>query len=182
MKNSKLIVAAVLMLFSVATINAQKKKPAGSPKSGPIEMPKDTEVQLMSGEERFKSSLSKLENFINFKYSADYKKADVYITHIGPPKLMYKVKLNDTGVDTKLKARIYNYKVYSADGKTLLFTYETETAVTSLIKMIYNSPEKKSTILDFSNVYKSDEYTIGKTETFKYYPVFLYYSTYDEPK
>ncbi|KPE52837.1 hypothetical protein [Chryseobacterium indologenes] len=182
MKYSKLLVAAALMLFSGMTVNAQKKKPAASSKSGPIEMPKDTEIKVMSGEERFKKSLYKLEDFITFKYDADYKKADIYITHNGPQKLMYKAKLNDTGVDTKLKARIYNYKIYSPDGKKLLFTYETETAVTSLIKMIYHSPEKKFTILDFSNIYRSDEYTIGKSETFKYYPVFLYYSTFDAPE
>ena len=45
---------------------------------------------------------------------------------------------------------IYNCKVYSLNSKTLLFIYETKTAVTNLIKIIYNSPEKKSFILDFS--------------------------------
>lgn len=179
MKNSKLIAAAVLMLFSVTAIHAQKKKPAGPAKSGPIEMPKDAEVQVMSKDENFKRSLSRIEEFVTFKYDEDYKKADVYITENGKQKLMYKAKFNDTGVDKKLNARIYNSKVYSLDGKTLLFTYETETAATSLIKIIYNSPEKKSLILDFSNVYGNDEYTMGKSDTFKYFPIFVYYSTFN---
>ncbi|WP_415327928.1 hypothetical protein [Chryseobacterium sp. MMS23-Vi53] len=180
MKNSKLILTAVLMIFSAININAQKKKSA--PAKGPIEMPKNTETQVMSGEEQFKNSLYKLDDFVTFKYDENYKKADVYITENGKEKLMYKAKLDDTGVDTKLKARIYNCKVYSSDGKTLLFTYERETAVSSLIKMIYNSPEKKFTILDFSKVYAHNEYTMGKDGTFEKFPIYLYYSTFNAPK
>lgn len=182
MKNSKLILVATLVIFSGITINAQKKKATAPSRSGPIEMPKDTEVQVMSGEEQFKKGLSKLGNFVTFKYDASYKNADVYITENGKQKLMYKAKSSDSGVDTKLKARIYNRKIYSLDGKTLLFTYETETAATSLIKMIYNSPEKKFVIFDFSKVFENDEYTSAKIETFDYYPVFLYYSIFNAPK
>ena len=47
---------------------------------------------------------------------------------------------------------------------------------------IYNSPEKKSYIIDFSKIYGSDEYTIGKSETFKKYPIFLYHSYYTTEK
>jgi len=182
MKNSKLILAAILMIFPGININAQKKKPAVQSKSGPLEMPKDAEIQVMSGEEQFKKGLSKLENFVSFKYDANYKNADVYISENGKQKLMYKAKSNDTGVDTKLKARIYNCKIYSLDGKKLLFTYETETAATSLIKMIYNTPEKKFTIFDFSKVFENDEYTSAKIDTFNYFPVFLYYSTFNASK
>lgn len=100
----------------------------------------------------------------------------------GKETLMYKVKSNDTGVDTQLRARIYNKKVYSPDGKQLLFTYETETAATSLIKLIFSFPEKKSLILDFSKVYESDAYTMIKSETFEKYPIFYYYSFYTNAK
>jgi len=93
-----------------------------------------------------------------------------------------KAKSRDTGVDKKLNARVYNKKVYSADGKQLLFTYETETAVSSLIKFIFNFPEKKSLILDFSKIYEHDAYTMGKSETFEKYPVFYYYSFYTNAK
>jgi hypothetical protein len=170
MKNSKLVLAAILMLFSAVNVTAQKKKPAAPSRPGPLEMPKDTEIKVMPGGEEFENSLYELEKLVTFKFDAKHKNAEVYITENGKQKLMYKARLDETGVDTKL------------DGKTLLFTYETEPSATSLIKMIYNSPEKKSAIFDFSKVYGSDEYTIGKTETFKYYPVYLYYSTFDAPR
>jgi len=98
----------------------------------------------------------------------------------GKPQLMYKAKCNDNNVDRKLNTRIYNCKVYSLNGKTLLFTYETETAATSLIKIMYHSPEKKSFILDFSKIYGSTEYTIGKSETFEKFPIFDYYSSFNK--
>jgi len=182
MKNSKLVLAAILMLFSAVNVTAQKKKPAAPSRPGPLEMPKDTEIKVMPGGEEFENSLYELEKLVTFKFDAKHKNAEVYITENGKQKLMYKARLDETGVDTKLKAGIDNRKIYSLDGKTLLFTYETEPSATSLIKMIYNSPEKKSAIFDFSKVYGSDEYTIGKTETFKYYPVYLYYSTFDAPR
>jgi hypothetical protein len=182
MKNSKLAVAVALMLFSAVNVAAQKKKPAAPSRPGPIEMPADAEVKVMPGDEQFENKLSSLEKFVTFKFDEKHKNADVYITENGKQKLVYKAKLDETGVDTKLKAGIDNRKVYSLDGKTLLFTYETEPSATSLIKMIYNSPEKKFTIFDFSKLYGSNEYTMGKTETFKYFPVFLYYSTFDAPR
>jgi hypothetical protein len=95
---------------------------------------------------------------------------------------MYKAKFDESGVDTKLDAKINNYKVYSLDRKTLLFIYETEAAASSLIKMIAVSPAKTSTILDFSQAFGPSEYTIGKSETFEKFPVFLYYSIFDAPK
>ncbi|KFE97071.1 hypothetical protein [Chryseobacterium luteum] len=182
MKNSKLVLVAVVMLFSAVNVTAQKKKQAAPSRPGPLEMPKDAEIKVMPGDEQFENSLSKLEEFVTFKFDAQHKNADVYITENGKQKLMYKAKLDETGVDTKLKAGIDNRKIYSLDGKTLLFTYETEPSATSLIKMIYNTPEKKFTIFDFSKIYGSDEYTIGKTLTFKYFPVFLYYSTFNAPR
>jgi hypothetical protein len=72
--------------------------------------------------------------------------------------------------------------VYSPDGKQLLFTYETETAATSLIKLVFSSPEKKFLILDFSQVYESDAYTMTKSETFEKHPIFYYYSFYTNAK
>lgn len=182
MKISKLIVVAILMMFSGIHVNAQKKKPAGQSKSGPMVMPANTEEEVFPSEQKFKDMLSHINKVVTFEYDENYKNGKVYIDYQGKPKLMFKIKSDDSGVDTKLKARIYHNKVYSLDGKTLLFTYETETAATSLIKIIYNSPEKKSYIIDFSKIYGSDEYTIGKSETFKKYPIFLYHSYYTTEK
>ncbi len=50
----------------------------------------------------------------------------MYITENGKQKLMYKAKLDETGVDTTLKAGTDNRKVYRLDSKTLMFTYEKE--------------------------------------------------------
>lgn len=182
MKNLKLVLTAVVMLFSAVNVTAQKKKSAAPSQRGPMEMPKDAEVQVMAGGEKAISYYYKTNERVTFTYDASYKNADVYITEDGTKKLMYKAKLDGTGVDTQLKARIYHYKIYSLDGKTLLFTYESETAVTSLIKMIAVSPAKTSTILDFSEAFGPDEYTLGKTETFEKFPVFLYYSIFNAPK
>ncbi|MDR2238557.1 MAG: hypothetical protein LBE92_20705 [Chryseobacterium sp.] len=182
MNNSRLILAAALMLFSAATVTAQKKKPTAPSKKGPMEMPKDAEVQIMGGGDKAVSDFYKINDRITFKYDANYKNADIYITEDGTQKLMYKAKVDDTGVDTQLKARINHYKVYSLDRKTLLFTYESEASATSLIKMIAHSPAKTSTILDFSQAFEPDSYTMGKTETFQKFPVFLYYSIFDAPK
>lgn len=182
MKNSKLALAAAVMLFSAMNVTAQKKKPAASSKRGPMEMPKDTEVQVMAGGEKAISYYYKTNDRVTFEYDASYKNADIFITEDGKQKLLYKAKLDDTGVDTQLKARIYHYKIYSLDRKTLLFTYESETAATSLVKMIAVSPAKTSTILDFSQVFGPDEYTLGKTDTFLKFPVFLYYSIFNAPK
>ncbi|KAA0129364.1 hypothetical protein FY557_05550 [Chryseobacterium sp. SN22] len=93
---------------------------------------------------------------------------------------MYKAKCNGNKVDRKLNARIYHCKVYSLDNKTLLFTYETEIAAISPIKIIYNSPEKKFFILDFSKIYGNTEYTIGKSETFEKFTIFDYYSSFNK--
>lgn len=182
MKIFKFISVVIAMVFFGITANAQKKKPAAPSKSGPIEMPADTEIQPIPNDEKFKSMIRKINETVVFKYDENYKNADVYIIKNGKETLMYKAKCNANGVDTKLNARIYNKKIYSADGKQLLFTYETETAVTSLIKFIFNFPEKKSLILDFSNMYESDSYTIGKSETFEKYPIFYYYSFYTNAK
>lgn len=182
MKIFKFISVVIAMVFFGITANAQKKKPPAPSKSGPIEMPAGTEIQPIPNDEKFKSMIRKINETVVFKYDENYKNADVYIIKNGEEILMYKAKCNANGVDTKLNARIYNKKIYSADGKQLLFTYETETAVTSLIKFIFNFPEKKSLILDFSNMYESDSYTIGKSETFEKYPIFYYYSFYTNTK
>lgn len=182
MKNSKLVLAAALMLFSAVNITAQKKKAAAPSKRGPMEMPKDAAVQVMPGGDKAAIDLYKMNDRVTFKYDESYKNADIYITEDGNQKLMYKAKINDTGVDTKLNGRIYHYTVYSLDRKTLLFTYESESAVTSLVKMIAVSPVKTSTILDFSQIFGPSEYTIGKSETFKKYPIFLYYVIFNAPK
>lgn len=63
MKNLKLVLAAIVMLFSAVNVTAQKKKSAAPSRPGPIEMPKDTEVKIMPGDERLENSLSKLEEF-----------------------------------------------------------------------------------------------------------------------
>ena len=182
MKIFKSISIVIVFAFFGITANAQKKNPATSSKSGPIEMPANTETQVIPNDEKFNKMISKINEIIVFKYDKSYKNADVYIIKDGKETLMYKAKSNDTGVDTKLKARIYNKKIYSPDGKQLLFTYETETAATSLIKFIFNFPEKKSLILDFSKMYESDAYTMGKSETFEKYPIFYYYSFYTNAK
>lgn len=174
--------SVVTMLLFVITANAQKKKPAAPSKSGPIEMPADTETQMVPNDEKFTRMISKVNEAVTFKYDESYKNADVYILKNGKETLMYKVKSSDTGVDTKLKARIYNKKVYTPDGKKLLFTYESETAATSVVKIICHFPEKKYLLLDFSNVYESDAYTMGKSETFEKYPIFYYYSFYTNAK
>lgn len=182
MKIFKFISVVIAMVFFGITTNAQKKKPVASSKSGPLEMPAGTETQPIPNDEKFTSMIRKINETVVFKYDDSYKNADVYIIKNGKETLMYKAKSNDTGVDTKLNARIYNKKIYSPDGKKLLFTYETETAATSLIKIICNFPEKKSLILDFSKMYESDAYTIGKSETFEKYPIFYYYSFYTNAK
>lgn len=182
MKNSKLILAAALMLFSAVNIKAQKKKAPAPSKRGPMEMPKDADVQVMARGDKAASDLYKMNDRVTFKYDESYKNADIYITDDGIQKLMYKAKMDDSGVDPLLNGRIYHYKVYSLDRKTLLFTYESESAVTSLVKMIAVSPAKTSTILDFSQVFGPSEYTLGKSETFKKYPIFLYYVIFDAPK
>jgi hypothetical protein len=182
MKIFKCFSVVVAMLFFGIPANAQKKKPVISFKSGPIEMPTDTETQTIPNDEKFISMIGKVNEAVTFKYDESYKNVDVYILKNGKETLMYKVKSNDTGVDTKLKARIYNKKVYSPDGKKLLFTYESETAATSLVKIICHFPEKKSLLLDFSNVYESDAYTMIKSETFEKYPIFYYYSFYTNAK
>jgi len=182
MKIFKFISVVTAIVFFGITTNAQKKKPAASSKSGPIEMPAGTETQSIPNEEKFTDMIMKINEAVVFKYDDSYKNADVYIMKNGKETLMYKVKCNDTGVDKKLNARVYNKKVYSADGKQFLFTYETETAVSSLIKFIFNFPEKKSLILDFSKIYEHDAYTMGKSETFEKYPVFYYYSFYTNAK
>lgn len=180
MNKSRLIVVAIASMLCLGiSSNAQSKS---SSKPGPIEMPKETEVQVIPDDESFKSMISNINNIIVLKSSSDGKSADVYIVEDEEEKLIYKAKFNDTGVDPKLNARIYNNKIYSTDGKTLLFTYETETAATSIIKFICSVPEKKSTILDFSKIYAADEYTMGKVETFKKFPIFLYYSSFDGRK
>ncbi len=182
MKIFKCIAIVMAVIFFGITTNAQKKKPAASTKSGPIEMPADTETQTIPNDEKFISMIGKVNEAVTFNYDESYKNADVYILKNGKETLMYKVKSNDTGVDTKLKARIYNKKVYTPDGKKLLFTYESETAATSLVKIICHFPEKKSLLLDFSNVYESDAYTMIKSETFEKYPIFYYYSFYTNAK
>lgn len=182
MKIFKFISVILAVVFFGITANAQKKKPAAFSKPGPIQMPVSTKIQLIPDDEKFSSMISKINETVVFKYDENYKNADVYFIKNGKETLMYKAKCNDNGVDTKLNARIYNKKIYSSDGKQLLFTYETETAVTSLIKFIFNFPEKKSLILDFSNMYASDSYTIGKSETFEKYPIFYYYSFYTNAK
>lgn len=182
MKNSKLILAATLMLFSTISVTAQKKKPAGSVKRLPLEMPKDTQVQVLGGSDKALTDFYSINDRVTFKFDANYLNADIYITEGGNSKLMYKAKFDESGVDTKLDAKINNYKVYSLDRKTLLFIYETEAAASSLIKMIAVSPAKTSTILDFSQAFGPKEYTIGKSETFEKFPVFLYYSIFDAPK
>lgn len=175
MKIFKLISVVIAIVFFGINTNAQKKKLTVSSKSGLIEMPANTETQVVPNDERFSNMITKINEIVIFKYDESYKNADVYIIKNGKETLMYKAKSNDTGVDTKLKARIYNKKIYSPDGKQLLFTYETETTATSLIKIICNFPEKKSFILDFSKMYESDAYTMGKSETFEKYPIFYYY-------
>ncbi|MFN1215754.1 hypothetical protein ACKW6Q_02095 [Chryseobacterium kwangjuense] len=182
MKNSKLVLAAALLLFSAMNVTAQKKKSAAPSKRGPMEMPKDAEVQVMAASEKAISYYYKTNDRVTFKYDANYKNADIYITDDGTQKLMYKAKLDDTGVDTRFKARINHYKIYSLDRKTLLFTYESEASATSLVKMIAVSPAKTSTILDFSQAFGPDEYTMSKTETFEKFPIFLYYSIFNAPK
>lgn len=182
MKIFKLISVVIVTVFFGTTANAQKKKPSAPSKSGPIEMPADTEIQGIPNDENFNRMITKVNEAVTFKYDTNYKNADVYVMKNGKETFMYKVKSNDTGVDTKLKARIYNKKVYSPDGKQLLFTYETETAATSLIKLVFSFPEKKSLILDFSKVYESDAYTMIKSETFEKYPIFYYYSFYTNAK
>ncbi|WP_144282633.1 hypothetical protein [Chryseobacterium echinoideorum] len=182
MKIFKFISIVIVLVFFGTTVNAQKKKPAASSKSGPIEMPANTETQVIPNDEKFNTMISKINEIVVFKYDESYKNANVYIIKNGKETLMYKAKSNDTGVDPKLKARIYHKKIYSPDGKQLLFTYETETAATSLIKIICNFPEKKSLILDFSKMYESDAYTMGKSETFEKYPIFYYYSFYTNAK
>lgn len=52
MKNSKLVLAAALLLFSAMNVTAQKKKSAAPSKRGPMEMPKDAEVQVMAAGEK----------------------------------------------------------------------------------------------------------------------------------
>jgi len=182
MKIFKSIFVVVAMVFFGITIDAQKKKPATPSKQGPIEMPADTETQTIPNDEKFSKIITKINEAVTFKYDESYKNADVYILKDGKETLMYKVKSNDTGVDTKLKARIYNKKVYTPDGKKLLFTYESETAATSLIKLVFSFPEKKFLILDFSQVYESDAYTMAKSETFEKHPIFYYYSFYTNAK
>ncbi|MDR6156922.1 hypothetical protein QF023_000438 [Chryseobacterium sp. SLBN-27] len=182
MKIFKLISIVIVTVFFGTTANAQKKKPSAPSKQGPIEMPANTETQTIPNDEKFNKIITKINEAVTFKYDASYKNADVYILKDGKATLMYKVKSNDTGIDTKLKARIYNKKVYSPDGKQLLFTYETETAATSLIKLVFSSPEKKFLILDFSQVYESDAYTMTKSETFEKHPIFYYYSFYTNAK
>jgi hypothetical protein len=86
-------------------------------------MPKDTEVQVIPDDEKFQNMLHQINAAVEFKFDENYKNADVFIAQNGKPQLIYKAKCNDGNVD-----------------KTLLFIYETETAVTSLIKVIYNSP------------------------------------------
>jgi len=179
MKNLKLVLTAIVMLCSAMNVTAQKKKQAVPSARGPMEMPKDAEVQVI---DKAASDLYKMNARVTFKYDANYKNADIYITDDGTQKLMYKAKLDDTRVDTQLKARINHYKIYSLDRKTLLFTYETEASATSLVKMIAVSPAKTSTILDFSKVFGPAEYTLGKTETFEKFPIFLYYSIFNAPK
>jgi hypothetical protein len=181
MKIFKFISVVITLMFFAITANAQKNKPAAS-KSGPMEMPADTETQVIPNDEKFKSMITKINETVVFRYDQSYKNADAFIMKNGKETLMYKVKSNDTGVDKKLRARIYNKKVYTPDGKKLLFTYETETAATSLIKMIFSFPKKKSLILDFSKVYESDAYTMIKSETFEKYPIFYYYSFYTNAK
>lgn len=180
MKHSKLILASAVMLFSGATVSAQKKKPAAPTGSGPIEMPADAKVHVIPDEKGFRDMIHQINEAVDLKFDENYKNGNVFITLGGKPQLMYRAKCNDNNVDRKLNARIYHCKVYSLDGKTLLFTYETETAATSLIKIIYNSPEKKSLILDFSKIYGSTEYTIGKSETFEKFPIFDYYSSFNK--
>lgn len=181
MKYSKLILASAVMFLSGATVSAQKKKPAAA-YSGPIEMPKDTPVHIIPDERGFRDMIDQINEAVDLKFDENYKNGDVWITLGGKPRLMYKAKCNDNNVDRKLNARVYHCKVYSLDGKTLLFTYETETAATSLIKILYHSPEKKSFILDFSNIYGSTEYTIGKSQTFEKFPIFDYYSSFNKPQ
>lgn len=124
--------------------------------------------------------IHQINKAVDLKFDKNYKNGDVFITLGGKLQLMYKAKCNDSNVDRKLNTRIYNGKAYSPNVKTLLFTYETETAATSLMKIIYNSPEKKSFILDFSKIYGSTEYTIGKSETFKKLPIFDYHSSFNK--
>ncbi|WP_294286571.1 hypothetical protein [uncultured Chryseobacterium sp.] len=181
MKHSKLILASAVMLFPGTIISAQKKKPAAAG-SGPIEMPKDTQVHVIPDEKGFRDMIDQINEAVELKFDENYKNGDVFMTLGGKPQLMYKAKCNANNVDRKLNARVYNCKVYSLNGKTLLFTYETETAATSLIKIIYNSPEKKSFILDFSKIYGNTEYTIGKSETFEKFPIFDYYSFFNKPQ
>ncbi len=145
-------------------------------------MPKDAQVQVMNGGDKALSDLYSIGDRVELKFDASYLNADIYITEGGTPKLMYKAKFDESGLDAKLNAKINTYKVYSLDRKTLLFIYETEATASSLIKMIALSPAKTSTILDFSQVFGPDEYTIGKSETFEKFPIFLYYSVFDAPK
>ncbi|GEN78055.1 hypothetical protein [Chryseobacterium hagamense] len=181
MKHSKLILTSAIILFSGATISAQKKKPAAAG-SGPLEMPADTKTIVIPDEEKFRKMIDQITEAVALKFDDNYKNGDVFLTLGGKRRLMYKAKCNDNNVDRILNARVYHCKVYSLDGKTLLFTYETETAATSLIKILYNSPEKKSFILDFSKIYGSTEYTIGKSEIFEKFPIFDYYSSFNKPQ
>ena len=80
--------------------------------------------------------IDQINKAVDLKFDENYKNGDVLISIGGQPMLMYKAKCNDNNVDRKLNARVYHCKVYSLDCKTLLFTYETETAATSLIKIL----------------------------------------------
>ncbi len=85
MKHSKLILAGAVMLFSGLSISAQKKKPAAT---GPIEMPKDTQVHVIPDEKGFRDMIDQINEAVELKFDENYKNGDVFMTLGGKPQLM----------------------------------------------------------------------------------------------
>jgi hypothetical protein len=92
MKIFKFISVVTAMVFFGITVDAQKKKPAVSSKSGPIEMSAGTETQSIPNEEKFTDMIMKINEAVVFKYDESYKNADVYDNIYSFPDILYFLK------------------------------------------------------------------------------------------
>ena len=178
MKNLNSIITILLLAFSSITLYGQKI--TAPVQKGPYVMPANTQTVIIRGGISQEKYLKELENLVTFKFDSSYNNADVYIKENGKNILMYKAKLDDKRVNQKLKSRIYNTKIYTLDGKTLLFMFESEVAVSNKIKVVTSVPDNKPVIYDFSNFFKDDDYNMFKSETFEKYPIHVYYRMYNK--